>query len=157
MVEHPFYKDIRVRKAVQYAIDIQEVLDGGFQGVAKASTNMIAPGLIGYREKRLVQGPDREKSRQLLAEAGYPDAFDTKLVTGNTAERVNAATVIQAQLADVGIRVEVTPQKSGAIWDTSQSKDGWTDNQMLLWDYGIAPDPSWATVWFLPNQVGSRN
>ena len=104
MVEHPLYKDRRVRKAVQYAIDVQEVLDGGFQGVAKPSTGMIAPGLIGYREKRLVQGPDRDKSRQLLAEAGYPDGFDTKLVTGKAAEWVTAATVIQSQLAEVGIR-----------------------------------------------------
>ena len=157
MVEHPLYKDKRVRKAVQYAIDVQEVLDGGFQGVAKPSTGMIAPGLIGYREKRLVQGPDRDKSRQLLAEAGYPDGFDTKLVTGSTTEWVTAATVIQSQLAEVGIRVEVTPQESGEIWDTSQSEDGWMDNQMFLWDYGIAPDPSWATVWFLPSQVGSWN
>ena len=157
MVEHPLYKDKRVRKAVQYAIDVQEVLDGGFQGVAKPSTGMIAPGLIGYREKRLVQGPDRDKSRQLLAEAGYPDGFDTKLVTGKAAEWVTAATVIQSQLAEVGIRVEVTPQETGEIWDISQSEDGWKDNQMFLWDYGIAPDPSWATVWFLPSQVGSWN
>ena len=155
--EHPLYSDRRVRKAVQWAIDVQEVLDGAFDGTAQASTGMIAKGQLGYREKRLVEGPDRDKSRELLAEAGYPDGFDTKLVTGNTSDWVAAATIIQAQLAEVGIRVDVTPQESGQIWDTSQSEDDWHDNQMFLWDYSTAPDPSWSTVWFLPGQVGSWN
>ena len=74
------------------------------------------------------------------------------------AEYSSAALIVAAQLAKVGINVEVAPEEYGALWARSQgTPDQWKDNQMLLWSYGAAPDPSWHTAWFVPEQAGEWN
>jgi peptide/nickel transport system substrate-binding protein len=145
------FKDIRVRKAVQLAVDVKAVMDGAFFGVAPPSTGIIAPGLVGHREKNLVAGPDLEGARKLLAEAGYPKGFKTEIGARNTPEFINAAQVIAATLAKVSIQAEVVPFDSGVQKAMASDKaGGWKKMQMR-------PDPSWATVWFTSAQIGEWN
>ncbi|MSP83109.1 MAG: peptide ABC transporter substrate-binding protein [Alphaproteobacteria bacterium] len=158
MVDHPLFQDIRVRRAVQHAVDIREICEGVFFG-AEPATGIICPGLLGHREMGMFGlDPDLEKAKALLAEAGVADGFKTVLTTKNSTEHTSSAQIIQAQLARIGIEVEVAPEESGALWDRSQSKDdSWKVNQMLLWRYGVAPDPSWCTEWFTPSQISQWN
>ena len=66
--------------------------------------------------------------------------------------------MIQANLADVGINCEIKQNDSGTFW-TLGSKDGdyWNKLQIYLQRFSMQPDPSWATVWFTPEQVGVWN
>lgn len=158
-VEHPKFQDLRVRQAVQYAVDVDQIIAAAFFGAAPKATGMVAPGLVGHREKTLIQGRDLEKARALLAEAGLPDGFETTISVLNQTDRVAAAQVIQAQLAEVGIQAEVLAYESGVYWSLGQQSDGemWKDLQISFLRYAVAPDPAWALMWFTCDQVGVWN
>ena len=157
-MESGIFTDARVRKAVQLAVDVKSVLDGAFFGVPAPSTGIIAPGLIGHRDKNLIAGPNLEQARKLLAEAGYPRGFKTEIGTRNSAEFLSAAQVIAAGLAKVGIQAEVVPYDSGAQKALASDKaGGWKKMQMHVVRFSMQPDPSWATVWFTTAQIGEWN
>lgn len=156
--EDGIFKDIRVRKAVQLAVDVKAVLDGAFFGVAPRAYGIVAPGLIGSRERNLVAGPDLEAARKLLAEAGHPRGFKTEIGARNTPEFVNAAQVVAASLTKVGIQAEVVPFDSGVQKAMASDKaGGWKKMQMHISRFSMRPDPSWATVWFTSAQIGEWN
>jgi len=153
-------KDKRVRQAVQYAIDVPSTLEAGYMGAAEPSTGIIPPGLIGHRDKTLIPPEaDIEKARQLLAEAGYPDGLDLNIAVANDATNMTMAQVIQATLAQAGIRLEVTPHDSGSFWTLGDESKGdrWKDLQLVLNRFSSVPDPYYATQWFTQEQVGIWN
>ena len=111
-MESGIFTDARVRKAVQLAVDVKSVLDGAFFGVPAPSTGIIAPGLIGHRDKNLIAGPNLEQARKLLAEAGYPDGFTTDLWAMPVQRPYNPnarriAELMQADLAKIGVKAEI--------------------------------------------------
>ena len=91
-------------------------------------------------------------------EAGVSDlALEFK--TLNEAYRVTAAQIVQANLADVGIKVDIIPLDSGPFWNLGlESKgDEWKTLQMWWMRYRMSPDPSDGIQWFIKNQVGIWN
>lgn len=156
---HPLFQDQRIRQAVQYAVDVEEIIGGAFFGVTPRATGIVAPGLIGYRERNLIERPDLEKARAVMAEAGVAGGFKCTLSVLNQTDRVTACQILQAQLGRVGIEVEILPYDSGTYWSLGLEKDGdyWKDLQLMFLRYTSAPDPSWATVWFTCEQVGIYN
>ncbi|MCC2664545.1 MAG: family 5 extracellular solute-binding protein [Geminicoccaceae bacterium] len=153
-LEAPPFDDPRVRRAVQRAIE------AAYFGVARRATGIIAPGLIGHREKLLGDPrPDLDEARALLAEAGHAGGFACTLAIEAKAERLLAAQVIQAQLGKVKIAVQIDQHDSGSFWSLGSEADGerWRALQLVLQKYGMQPDPSFATAWFTPEQVGIWN
>ncbi|MGH6944040.1 MAG: ABC transporter substrate-binding protein, partial [Geminicoccaceae bacterium] len=156
----PPFDDIRVRHAVQRAVDVDAVLEAAYFGVAERATGIIAPGLIGHRDKTLYgPEPDPKEARSLLAEAGHPNGFSCTLDILNKAERLLAAQVIQANLAQIGIDVQINQHDSGAFWVLGSEADGdqWKSIQLILNRFSMQPDPSFATAWFTPEQIGVWN
>jgi len=151
-------RDERVRRAVQHAIDVPTVLEAAYFGAAAPATGIIAPGLVGHRDKNLY-GYDPDKSRALLKEAGLAGGLDLSLAILNKTERLSAAQAIQANLADVGINATIDQHDSGTFWSLGDEKsgDGWKKLQLMLNRFSMQPDPSWATEWFTPEQVGVWN
>jgi peptide/nickel transport system substrate-binding protein len=157
-METGIFADARVRKAVQLAVDVKSLLDGAFFGVAPRSTGIVAPGLVGHRDKNLIPGPDLDKARKLLAEAGHPRGFKTEIGVRNSTEFINAGQVVAASLAKVGIQAEVAPFDSGVQKAMASDKaGGWKKMQMHVSRFSMQPDPSWATVWFTTAQIGEWN
>jgi peptide/nickel transport system substrate-binding protein len=156
-LENPALADIRVRKAIQKAVDVDAVLEAAYFGVAERSTGIIAPGLPGHRD---IDPParDLEGARALLEEAGAQNLALT-LDLLNKTERTTAAQVIQANLAEVGIAVEIRPHDSGTFWTIGDESagDAWKDLQLILNRFSMQPDPSFATAWFTPEQIGVWN
>ncbi len=152
------FKDVRVRKAVQLAVDVDAVMDGAFFGVASPSTGIIAPGLSGHREKKLNPKRDVAQAKKLLAEAGFANGFKTEIQCRNSSEYTSAAQIIAASLAEVGITAEVTPIDSGVQHAMAVDKNGgWKKMQMMITRFTMQPDPAWATAWFVASQVGEWN
>ncbi|MEM6823572.1 MAG: ABC transporter substrate-binding protein [Pseudomonadota bacterium] len=154
--ENETLQDVRIRRAIQHAIDRETVVDAAYFGAAAVGNGIIAPGLPGSRDA-VTYDYDPDKARDLLAEAGASDLFVTLDIL-NQSERLTAAQVIQANLADVGVQCEIKQNDSGTFW-TLGSKDGdyFMDLQLVLSRFSMQPDPSWATVWFTPEQVGVWN
>jgi len=154
---HPKLKDIRVRKAIQHAVDMQSVIDGAYSGTAEPSYGIVCPGLLGKRSKSKYSY-DPAKAKAVLDEAGV-SGLELSLRTLNNSERMLAATIIQANLQAVGIKVDVIPLDEGPFWDMGQESKGdtWKDLQLWIMRYGAGADPYEPFQWFKRDQVGIWN
>ncbi len=159
--DNPALKDIRVRKAIQKAVDVDAILEAAYFGQAKPATGIIPPGLLGHRPKNInPPKPDPEGAKQLLKEAGFPNGIDVTLDVLNKSEIVTQAQVIQASLAEAGIRVQVNVHESGQFWvlgSEKEMKEKVMDIQLFTNRFSSQPDPYWYTMWFVTEQVGVWN
>lgn len=113
-VENEFLSDPLVRQAIAHAIDREEHQALYGSPVSEIIYSPVPAALMpgGLTEEEAVAAEvdypyDPERSRELLAEAGYPDGFDMTLITSEMpAYRANYE-VLQAELADVGINIEL--------------------------------------------------
>jgi len=156
--DHPKLSDIRVRRAIQHAVDVESILQGAYSGTTAQSYGIVCPGLIGRRTETTFYSHDPARARELLAEAGIA-GLDLTLRTLNTQERMLAAQIIQANLAGIGVNVRVLPLDSGPFWEMGQEAKGdtWQDLELWLMRFGTTPDPYEATQWFTSDQVGVWN
>jgi peptide/nickel transport system substrate-binding protein len=109
------YTDPRVRQAISYAIDRRPIIDHLLAGMAEPSTGPLTPRMRGRAD--LGEIPyDPERAKKLLAEAGYPDGFATKITTTPRYNMgVELAQAVAAQLAEVGIRAEIEVLEWGTL------------------------------------------
>lgn len=111
------FDDVRVRQAMYYALNVQEINDFVCGGTGVPTGTSMYPAFTKYFLPELanVYQQDLAKARQLLADAGYPDGFSmTITVPGNYEQHVNAGLVIAQQLSAIGIRAEVKE----VTWET---------------------------------------
>lgn len=109
--ENPF-KDQRVREAVYRAIDIDLINQRIMRGQATAAALMVAPGVNGFTDEIERYAYDPEKSKALLAEAGYPDGFKLTFQCSNDMYLNDEAIclAISSMLARVGIQADTNVQ-----------------------------------------------
>ncbi|MCC5970478.1 MAG: ABC transporter substrate-binding protein [Pararhodobacter sp.] len=133
--DNPF-KDRRVRQAVYQAINIDAIQDRIMNGLSEPAATLISPLLFPPAGEMERHPFDPEASRALLAEAGYPDGFQTALVCPNN-RYVNDERTCQAvtsMLARVGIEVELRTMNVTQYWgvvgrpvqDFAMYMMGWT-------------------------------
>lgn len=102
--------DKRVRQAVMYALDKETITSTLFGEHATVTNQYGLPGSLFYSEEVESIPYDVEKAKELLAEAGYPNGFETKVVTTVTSAMPmlsELAVIIADQLSAVGIEVNV--------------------------------------------------
>jgi peptide/nickel transport system substrate-binding protein len=158
--EHPLYKDIRVRKAIQKAVNVDEVIKAAFGNTAQPAYGIVPTGLLGARTS-VKYKYDPQAAKAELTAAGAGAGFSTTLHCMNKTEQITAVQVIQANLADVGIKAEIKALETGAFWALGQQAKGdmYKDLQLYLIRFGLGgtPDPFYATEWFTCEQVGVWN
>ena len=155
-VERPPYTDVRVRRAIRKAIDVDAVLLAAYNGTVEPSRSLISPGLIGYWSQAPRHVRDPEGARALLREAGMGAGFKTRLTVLNRAAYKTAALVAQANLAEVGVAVELDVQDPGTFWSLGNGEAG-ERLELVLQRFGGKMDPSFQTQWFVSSQVGVWN
>jgi peptide/nickel transport system substrate-binding protein len=155
--EHPKLADIRVRQAIQHAVDVDTILQAAYAGIAPKAHGIVPPGLLGHRTTSAI-GYDPDKARALLQEAGVSD-LQLELKTMSKSDRVAAAEVIQANLAEVGIELTVSPVDEATFWNLGLESEGedWKDLQLWIMRFGDAADPSQMAQWYVSSQVGVWN
>lgn len=115
----PIISNTKVRQAIVYAIDRQAIIDALFTGSAYPSTAPLAPVTFGYSDLGEIE-QDLELAKSLLAEAGYPDGFDTKIITTERYQNgIELAEIISQQLAEIGINAEIE------VWEWSALSASW--------------------------------
>lgn len=103
----PFY-DLNVRLAVMYAVDWEDMAEGIYNGLGAATPVFAVPGALSYDDELEIYPYDPEKAMELLAEAGYPNGFDTTItINDENAANNQCAVILQAYLSLVGINAEI--------------------------------------------------
>ena len=117
------FDDIRVRQAIAMTIDSARIVENFFPAGSAPATHYV-PCVVTYGCEGASWWPtDREKARALLAEAGYPEGFKTRIVYRDAVRVSNPdptgiATDLQAQLAEVGINATLEVQEA-TTFDTN--------------------------------------
>jgi peptide/nickel transport system substrate-binding protein len=148
-VKNPPFDNLKVRQAIAYAIPYQKIMDAALFGLAKpmfgapadAKTEPVWPQAHKYNT-------DLAKAKQLLAEAGYPEGFETTLSFDLGFAGVNEPLCVltQESLAQIGIKTTIN-KIPGATWRTELNKkvmplytnvfSGWLDypEYFFIWCY----------------------
>lgn len=155
--ENPKLSDIRVRKAIQRAIDMDSISQAAYGAAATPSHGVVTPGILGFRETSNYSH-DPAAAKALLAEAGV-SGLELEIRLLNQLAYVTAAEIVQANLADVGITLTITPMDSGPFWSMGQESQGdeWKKLELWIMSYRTQPDPSDAVQWFVKEQIGVWN
>ena len=156
-LEHPFFKDVRVRRAISMAIDREGIIKGVLLGQGVPAFGPFKPGSWPYHPGLKPMPRNIAAARALLAEAGFADhngdglldrdgqplAFTILTNQGNE-QRILAATVMQSQLREVGIDVRIRTVEWAAFIREFVNK-GRFDAVLLGWT--IPQDPDLFSVW----------
>lgn len=112
MLHKPF-DDVRVRQAINYAINKEALAKVAFAGYAFPSQGVVPQG-VAYAKKMDPWPYDVKKAKELLKEAGYPDGFSSTLWSAyNDGTSAKVVQFLQQQLGQVGIKVSVELLESG--------------------------------------------
>jgi peptide/nickel transport system substrate-binding protein len=146
----PFESQL-IRQAVAHAIDWNEIVAAFFGEDAVVATQFVPPGLIGRDESLEPYEYNPERARELLAEAGYPDGFETELWYMPVSrpyfpspEPIAAA--MASYLADVGIQASLMTQDWGTYLDNYQT--GAFPMYMLGWSADFADPDNFVYTFF---------
>jgi len=148
------FKDVRVRQAISLAINRQEIIDLVYDGNAKV-TGFVPEAMgrwaIDFQAEELYQ-QNIEKAKQLMAEAGYADGFETTIAVGLLDDINATGEVLQKQLEQIGIKATIQNLESGQYVDAWKNRT----HEMMVGRNGAGTDPNRAVAFFF-SSTGSAN
>jgi peptide/nickel transport system substrate-binding protein len=112
------FDDVRVRKAMSYAIDKDLLIQAVAEGYGTKLGSNMSPVMGKYFKEGLADkySPDLKKAKDLLTQAGYPNGFETTItVPSNYKFHVDTAQVIVEMLKQIGIKAEIEQVEWG-VW-----------------------------------------
>ena len=139
------FADEAVRQAIAMGIDRQRIVDNFFPPGSEVASHFVPCAIAFGCEGDEWYEYDPDAARQMLADAGYPDGFDTTIhlrdvVRGYLPAPTQVAADLQAQLADLGITAEIDVQESTTFIDNSDQ--GLLDGIHILGWGADYPDPT---------------
>jgi peptide/nickel transport system substrate-binding protein len=129
MDQKPF-DDIRVRRALNLAVDKQAIAKSYFGGQAEMLAYPMHPTYTGYHEPlaelpeaaREMFGYNPAKAKALLAEAGYPNGFSFKVQMNSSSVDGDLVQMVAAYLAKVGVKMEIQVLEYAAYFSAMMTK-----------------------------------
>ncbi|MGL4688347.1 MAG: glutathione ABC transporter substrate-binding protein [Fusobacteriaceae bacterium] len=137
------FRDIRVRQAINYAIDKQSIIDAVLSGSGTLATSPIAPTVFGFTTKTKAYSFDLKKAKELMSEAGIKELKTYIYILGGEVPK-QIAEIVQANLKEIGIDMQIRVSESSSYFDIT----GRGEHEMFLgsWgtvtgdaDYGLYP------------------
>lgn len=121
-------EDVRVRQAMNFAVDRQAIVDALFGGQATLSSGYVSPFNLGYDESIEPYPYDPEMALSLLSDAGYPDGFEIGFACpiGAYPNFEQVCEAVAGYLADVNITMEggeIQFLESSQYWDLEANKE----------------------------------
>lgn len=164
-LKRPLFQDKRVRQAIAYAIDKQEIIDGVLLGLGQVATGPYKPDTWVYNPQVKRYPHDAAKAKALLAEAGWSDSdgdgvldkdgkkLSFTIVTNQGNDlRVKSGEIIQRRLQEVGIEVNLRVSE-WASFLKEFINPGNFDATILGWTGG--PEPDQYNIWH-SSKIGPR-
>ena len=111
------FADERVRQAIRYAINNDEIVETMLYGAGEPAYSIIPPNAFGYSDQIVTYEYNIEKAKELMAEAGYPDGFECRLSVTEDTVKNEICQVIQSQLKEIGIECSINPMEYGTWID----------------------------------------
>jgi peptide/nickel transport system substrate-binding protein len=151
-LKNPLFTDKRVRQAIAYGINKDEIIQGVLLGLGKPATGPYKPGTWVYNPHVKVYPYDPQKAKELLADAGWKDndgdgildnngqPFVFEIITNQGNEiRAKCAEIIQRRLAEIGIKVKIRVLEWAAFVNDFINKRRF-DVTILGWSIPLDPD-----------------
>ncbi len=129
--------DVRVRRAINHAIDTKTILTQLLGGRGRLAAGIIPPALDGADTARAPYAHDVAKAKQLLTEAGFPNGITVKLWCSQDATQSRVAQAIQGYLKAAGITAELVQRESASMREAARK--GEADLVLKDW-YADYPD-----------------
>lgn len=136
------FQDENIRKAIAYAIDREDIVNGIFDGMGIPSKGPLAPPVWGYNENIEAPEFDLDKAKEYLSKSSQPDGFKTTLWVNEDEQIIDTAVYIQEQLKQINIDVDIEQMEWGAYLENLV--EGKQDMFILGWttvtadaDYGL--------------------
>jgi peptide/nickel transport system substrate-binding protein len=134
----PPFNDVRVRQAVNYAIDKELISKALFDGKAIVCAGPISPRTFGHDPKLKPYPYDPGKAKSLLKEAGHPDGLDVRLAYPTYMSQIQEqAEAIAANMSKAGFRVTLEPFERAVMWERYKGKQ----HQLYIYWWDDAPEP----------------
>lgn len=144
----PPFDNKLVRQAISYAVPYDVILNNVLNGFGIQLTSPIPQGTPYHTDEFFVYEQDFEKARALLAEAGFPNGFETTFTIRNdNAEAKESAVWVQASLREIGIDVTIEEMPGAAFTERMQQRNHafFYANQWI----SINNDPFYHMFWLL--------
>jgi len=151
-LKNPLFADKRVRQAIAYGINKDEIIQGVLLGLGKSATGPFKPGTWVYNPNVETYPYNPEKAKELLAAAGWKDTngdgivdnngqpFVFEIITNQGNEiRAKCAEIIQRRLAEIGIKVKIRVLEWAAFVNDFINKRRF-DATILGWSIPLDPD-----------------
>ena len=159
------FDDVRVRQALAYAIDRQELVDGVLLGLGEVLATPYKPGTRWVNQNIKPRPFSLEKAQNLLTQAGWikadgqsfvskdgkPLSF-TILTNNGNKKRADTATIIQQRLKSIGIQVNIRLVEWSAFIENFINK---RDFDAVILGWSLSPDPDQFNIWH-SSQTGER-
>ena len=159
------FNDARVRQALSYAVNKDEIVKVALGGIGKAAAGYLPPTLLGYDPslKSYELGYDPKKAQAALQEAGFTQsasgawekdgqALKGLLITSNRAPNDSIAALLQAQLKAIGVPIEIQQLDSKAVGEATAA--GKFDFLLYRYDWN---DPDALNIYLGSDRIGSTN
>ncbi|HEY0295091.1 MAG TPA: ABC transporter substrate-binding protein [Bordetella sp.] len=158
--EKPQLKDVRVRQALDMAINRKAILDAVYQGQGQEAANPYPPSLWGYNAALRNPPMDIEKAKKLLADAGYPNGFELSLWALPVQRPYNPngklmAEMIQSDWAKIGVKANIVTYEWGEY--LKRMKNGEFDAGLMGWTGDYASPDNFLGVLLSCAAVGGSN
>jgi len=154
------FDNVKVRQALNMAINKQAIIDAVFQGAGKIAKNPIPPTIWSYNDKVKDYPYDPVAAKKLLAEAGFPNGFETDIWAMPVQRPYNPnarrmAEIIQADWDKIGVKAKIVTYEWGEY--LKRSKEGEHQTLLLGWTGDNGDPDNFLAVLLSCEAVGSAN
>lgn len=152
-IERGAFKDIRVRQAINHAVDMAAIVEAVYYGVGYQATGPLGPNVWAAHQKLVPYKYDIDLAKALMEDAGFGDGFKATIWTNENLQRIDIANILHNQLKAINIDLEVKV----VDWDTYLDVTESGQHDMFLFGWvTVTGDPDYGLYsLFHSSQVGT--
>jgi len=156
-LKNKLFSDIRVRQALNYAVDKNEIIDGVLLGLGRVCTGPFIPESWAYNESVIPVPFNVDKAKSLLREAGWRDSdkdgwldkngkmFEFTILTNQGNDlRMKTAEIIQARLSNIGVKVHIRVLEWSVFINEFVDKKKF---EAIILGWSLSRDPDCYDIW----------